>query len=814
MSSPRRSHLTLLLVALAAFSLPLLALPLGAQPPGFDAEERGRALTAAFLAGEIDEVVEALDETMHQILEGEAGTRAFHEQIRSQFGNMAEVLAEDVRSEGGFQVYRRTVRFEQSPQPMVILWAFDGDGRVAGFSVQPPSATPTEAPSPYLEYTTRTPLRLPFTGEWTVFWGGRTVAENYHAAHPDQRFAYDLLVTVDGARHRGEGRTNEDYYCWGRPIVAPAAGTVVTARDGLPDNVPGQMDPTVPPGNHVVIDHGQDEFSFLAHLREGSVRVAAGDRVAPGDTLGVCGNSGNSSEPHLHYHLQDTPDFGRGDGKPSFFRDYIADGVPVEVGEPVQGQRIRPAAGDAPARGGAAPAAAAPAASPAAPDAAPAGRWEGVFGTTPYLSPITVDLAAAAGGGWSGTFALPAEGVDGFPIQDVALRGDSLVLTFRGGANAVVLQGRLEGGALVGTFETPAGSSPAHLARAGSDEAARLAGELEEAREAARERALEQVGPAPARDAVDAAALERLLAAARAANSDAVVVLRDGEVVGAWYALGQRRLIEAMSATKSIVNLAVGRLVSDGLLESLDTPVHTCFPEWSTGEKSRITVRHLLAHTSGIVADATTEAIYASDDFVRHALDSELTSSPGTEIFYNNSATNLLAGFVGCTAGAPLDMYLRDGLFAELGITDFAWTRDAAGNPHGMSGLQIAPLDLARLGQFVLQRGEWDGRQLIDAAWFDVSLRPGSELSDGVGLLWWLIRDPGPDGTPGAGPIVGYRADGYLGQYLVIYPAERLVGVRMVAASPVYDPDTDGFRDFQELLRQLVPEGSASGSPQ
>jgi CubicO group peptidase (beta-lactamase class C family) len=85
-----------------------------------------------------------------------------------------------------------------------------------------------------------------------------------------------------------------------------------------------------------------------------------------------------------------------------------------------------------------------------------------------------------------------------------------------------------------------------------------------------------------------------------------------------------------------------------------------------------------------------------------------------------------------------------------------------------------------------------------------VSLRPGSDLSGRVGLLWWLIRDPGPDGEPEGGPVVGYRADGYLGQYLVIYPAERLVGVRMVASSPAYDPDTDGFREFQAMLRDLA----------
>lgn len=440
------------------------------------------------------------------------------------------------------------------------------------------------------------------------------------------------------------------------------------------------------------------------------------------------------------------------------------------------------------------------------PIADPSGRWEGALGTAPDLAPLALALDRDADGGWSGTFDLPAEGVEGIVFEEVLVRGDSLTLTFRGGPSAVVLHGRAAADSIVGVLRTPGGEQPVRLARAGSPEAARLAEAVREARAAARDRPLEAVGASPARDRVDPAALDRLLRAAEAANSDALVILHDGERVGAWYARGQRRPIEAMSATKSIVNLAVGRLVTEGRLESIDAPVHAFFPEWAEGPKAEVTIRHLLNHTSGLAADRTTEAIYASDDFVRHALDSDLASPPGTEIFYNNSATNLLAGVVGRAAGQPLDEYLRDGLFADLGITEFSWTRDRAGNPHGMSGLQILPEDLARLGQLVLDRGRFDGRQLIAEDWFAESLRPGSGLSRGVGLLWWLIRDPGPDGEPGGGPVVGYRADGYLGQYVVIYPAERLVGVRMVASSPAYDPETDGFREFQEMVRALARE--------
>jgi hypothetical protein len=97
-----------------------------------------------------------------------------------------------------------------------------------------------------------------------------------------------------------------------------------------------------PLGNHIILDHGNGEHSFLAHLRKGSVRIAVGDTVAAGIVVGECGNSGNSSEPRLRDHLQTTPVFGRGEGLPAQFRGYVADGEPVERGEPVPGQRIRP----------------------------------------------------------------------------------------------------------------------------------------------------------------------------------------------------------------------------------------------------------------------------------------------------------------------------------------------------------------------------------------------------------------------------------------------------------------------------------------
>jgi hypothetical protein len=197
------------------------------------------------------------------------------------------------------------------------------------------------AASEFLEYQTKTRLRLPWDGEWYVYWGGRSVVENRHAVAPDQRFAYDFLILKDGKSFAGTGEENENYFCFGLPIVAPGAGVVVGVARDLAENSPGIMSPQQPLGNHVILDHENGEFSFLAHLKKDSVRVSLGERIEPGTLLGACGNSGNSSEPHLHFHLQTTAILFHGQGLPASFCDYIANGKTIARGEPVARQRIR-----------------------------------------------------------------------------------------------------------------------------------------------------------------------------------------------------------------------------------------------------------------------------------------------------------------------------------------------------------------------------------------------------------------------------------------------------------------------------------------
>ncbi len=323
----------------------LITLVLAAWPSAYAQESEaalnlGRELTEQFYAGEISELFTQFSDELAEAIGGEPGLRAFRDGFLAEVGAESEVRAEEVVHRLGAQVYQRTVVFEPSGVAAVIEWALDEQGTVIGFFIGPAGEV-QEAPTEFLNYETQADLRLPFEDEWLVVWGGRTVGENYHAAYPDQRFAYDFVVVRDGATHTSTGESNEDYYCFGLPLVAPGAGTVVAAVGSEPDRTPGELIDEQPLGNHVIIDHGNGEFSFLAHFRQDSVVVTAGQQVEAGDLLGECGNSGRSSEPHLHYHLQTTPDFGQGEGLPAQFNSYEADGEAVERGEPVQGQLVR-----------------------------------------------------------------------------------------------------------------------------------------------------------------------------------------------------------------------------------------------------------------------------------------------------------------------------------------------------------------------------------------------------------------------------------------------------------------------------------------
>lgn len=319
----------------------LLAL-IGAAQAQFNGMEEGRARAEAFLAGRLDAIWQSMTPELQRKLGSEANLAAFRDQVRSEMGEEQEIRDEKIlTTTQGVTTYRRVADWSDAPKPVLMEWSFDLSGRIAGFFIRP---APVAADSRFMNYYTQAELRLPFAGTWHVYWGGRSVEQNHHAVDPGQRFAYDFLVTKDGSSFAGDDPGQvERYYCWGEPILAPARGTVVAIANDVADNAVGQTDAARPLGNHVVLDLGNSEFAFLAHMQNGSVRVAPGDVVEAGDRLGACGNS---SEPHLHLHLQTTAELGNGEGLPAQFHDYRVNGTVFARGEPVKKQEIAPVAAD------------------------------------------------------------------------------------------------------------------------------------------------------------------------------------------------------------------------------------------------------------------------------------------------------------------------------------------------------------------------------------------------------------------------------------------------------------------------------------
>lgn len=148
--------------------------------------------------------------------------------------------------------------------------------------------------------------RVPFDGAWVAAGAGATGATNHHDRIPSQKYAADLAALCDDGRlFRGDGARQEDSCTFGTPVLSPVDGEVVLAVDGHADG--DSRD--VLPGNHVVIRLDEGRYVALAHFRRGSVLVREGEGVRTGQQIAEAGNSGNSDFPHLHVHVQDTPEY-------------------------------------------------------------------------------------------------------------------------------------------------------------------------------------------------------------------------------------------------------------------------------------------------------------------------------------------------------------------------------------------------------------------------------------------------------------------------------------------------------------------------
>lgn len=194
--------------------------------------------------------------------------------------------------------------------------------------------------APLLERNTSSFI-LPFHDEWYVFWGGKSVSQNYHNGHKSMRGAFDFLVMgPNGKSSRGQPHTNDDFYAFGKEIIAPADAKVIFTINDIDDNLWPAMNRAAGGGNMILLETAQKEYLLMAHLKKGSVVVKEGELVKQGQLLGLCGNSGNSTEPHLHYQTINTADLLGATGAWTYFDDIKVNGKIMQDYMPTRGDKI------------------------------------------------------------------------------------------------------------------------------------------------------------------------------------------------------------------------------------------------------------------------------------------------------------------------------------------------------------------------------------------------------------------------------------------------------------------------------------------
>jgi murein DD-endopeptidase MepM/ murein hydrolase activator NlpD len=188
--------------------------------------------------------------------------------------------------------------------------------------------------SPAAPIVIQSPLR---GANWIAMNGPSNTSDHRRAilyydgrAYIGQRYAIDWVITgADGATYTGAEHDNASYHAWNQEVHAVTDGTIVAVEDGIPENVPNSgklavamTDETIA-GNHIIEDLGGGHFAAYAHLRPGTLKVKVGDTVHAGDVIAHLGNTGNSSEPHLHFQVCDAPSFLKSEGLPFAIDQFV-----------------------------------------------------------------------------------------------------------------------------------------------------------------------------------------------------------------------------------------------------------------------------------------------------------------------------------------------------------------------------------------------------------------------------------------------------------------------------------------------------------
>ena len=285
----------------------------------------------------------------------------------------------------------------------------------------------------------------------------------------------------------------------------------------------------------------------------------------------------------------------------------------------------------------------------------------------------------------------------------------------------------------------------------------------------------------------------------------ALVVLHEGKVVAERYREGitaKTRLL-SWSMAKSFTNALIGIMSGDGMV---DIYAPTGIPEWQGDERATITLNDLMQMQSGLEWNEdygnrsdVNLMLHREKDMGLFAIDKPLEHKPGTFWYYSSGSTNIVMRYLRGKFASDKEFltYLRERLFAPLGIRNAVFEPDMSGTPVGSSYLYITAREFASLGQLYLDDGVFQGRRILPEGWVAYSVTPAADSKDGYGAFFWLNKDKyWPDI-----PEDMFNCQGHDGQEVFIIPSKDLVVVVLG-----YSPKPDRVVDWNALVRDIITQ--------
>jgi len=296
----------------------------------------------------------------------------------------------------------------------------------------------------------------------------------------------------------------------------------------------------------------------------------------------------------------------------------------------------------------------------------------------------------------------------------------------------------------------------------------------------------------------NAAHMQRIAQRAVESESDSLVIVQNGKIIYSNYFNKPDQVRSVQSLTKSICALAIGVLLDQRKIKSLDQSMSHWIPDWlNHSEKSRITLRMIMNHTSGLPDVNTVPKFWLQPNVVQAAISTPLIARPGTQYLYSNIGVSLLQLVIAQSSGRSVEEFIKETIFSPLEITDFRWNKDKTGHEITSGGLFLSTADLLKLGSLLLGNGFFEGKSIIHASTLQ-TLISRSQHYFNYGLLFWLDQAPAPSNSE------LFSARGWGGQYITIFPEKNLFAVRTKDPRTLVESrhSTQAFQDFRLLISQ------------